>query len=1100
MKRLLTTLYLVLAVTGLALAQRTVVGTVAGDDGEALVGASVAVKGAAAGARTDVDGKYSVNVPAGSNVLVVTYTGYATQEITLGASNVVDVVLKANALIQEVVVTAIGIQRDKKSLGYSATDLRSDQLVQKAEVDPIRALTGKVPGVNITAGGGAPGQSTKINIRGNSSLSGNTQPLFVVDGVPFDNSVNATTGAAGGSQYSNRAFDIDPNNIESMTVLKGAAAAALYGSRATNGVIVITTKTGSKKGRKGLEVTFTQNNTWEQVSKLPEYQDVYGQGSNQLYNGGFIGNWGAPFANHVDRLNSTFGTSYNKVIEKYPDGTPYPEGTVKHPLVGIPFAVNNGYVPFFPQFLDAKGNPVPIDYKSYPFLENFFDTGFLNESSLNFNAGGEKTSLSATVSRMSNQGIIPESSSGRTTVAFGGRANLDNGFVISGNVNYVNTTQANPPIGGSVFGGNFGGSEGSLFTRLFFLPRNYNLLEYPFENPVTGDNIFYRALDNPLWLMKNSRYNSEVNRSFGQLTISKDVTKWLNLTARGGMNAYTDNRTFYIRSGSNSDPNGNSWSDDLKNVEVDLNYLATVSTDITEDLGLRFVGGLNINERRYTRRFISGDNIISPGVYALDGTSTQLVNDDYRQKQRLYGVFGDLQFDYKDYWYLGITGRNDWASTLPPDNNSFFYPSVNTSFVISEALGIKSNILSFAKIRASWAQVGNQADPYRTATTYRILSPFTTAGGATLNQADRGNRLGNAELRHELTSEVELGADIRLFRNRVGLDLAVYKRNSTDQITAAQLPATSGYTSAIVNAGEIENKGIEVGLDFWPFKSDNGFSWQSFVNFTTYRSTVIDAGEGDLLIGGTFDGDGNPLSTIHRDGQPYGQIFGSYLPKTPEGDILIDKTSLPGKTLISQVPDIIGNPNPDFILGWNNTFSWKGLILNVLFDWKQGGDMYLTTGGSLLARGQLKLTEDREALRVIPGVYGDPATEKPILDENGKYIKNTVPITSFDYYFSNAFGPYGAAETNVYDATVIRLREIVLGYELPKKWLSKTPLGTARLSISGRNLWFKTPNFLDGLNLDPEVLAETAASNAQGFEYGAAPTTRRIGVNLSVTF
>ncbi len=1090
---------MVVAAVGMAYAQRTVMGTVTGD-GEALVGASVAVKGVAAGTRTDINGKYTLSLPAGSSVLVFTYTGYESQEIPLGASNVVDVTMSGNAVVKEVVVTAIGIQRDKKAIGYSATDIRSDQMVQKAEVDPIRALTGKVAGVNITAGGGAPGQSTKINIRGNSSLTGNTQPLFVVDGVPFDNSVNASTGvngslgAANGSQYSNRAFDIDPNNIESLTVLKGAAAAALYGSRATNGVIVITTKTGKSKPRKGMEITFTQNNTWEQVSGLPEYQTKYGQGSNQLYNGGFIGNWGAPFAEYVDELNGRYGTSYSKTIEKYPDGTPYPDGYVKHPLVGIPFTVSNGYKDLFPQFLDAKGEPVPVKYQPYDFLGDFFDTGFLNESALSMNTGNEKNSISATLSRMTNSGIIPESKSGRTNISLGGRAALDNGLIVSGNVNYVNTTQSNPPIGGSIFGGNFGTAEGSIFTRLYFLPRNYNLLEYPFENPVTGNNAFYRALDNPLWLIKNSRYTSDVNRAYGNLALSYDLTKWLNLTARGGMNVYTDDRKNTTRPGGDSDPNGAVWHDKIKNQEIDLNYLATVRTGIGENFSLTVVGGLNLNERKYSRLFSLGDGVISPGTNVLNGTASLLAND-YSEIQRLYGVFGDIQLAFKDYWFVGITGRNDWVSTLPVNDNAFFYPSVNTGFVFTDAFGIRSNILSFGKIRAAWSQVGNQADVYQTATNYRIITPFTTAGGTVTNQATLRDLLGNATLRNELTTEIEFGADLRFFRNRLGIDFTWFKRNSTDQITQAALPGSSGFTQGIVNAGEIQNKGVELGLNIDVFKSDRGINWNSNINFTAIESLVKSSGDGgDIFIGG-FN---SALGAIHRTGLPYGQIFGTAIAKTDEGDYLIDKTQ--GWTVITSESQVIGDPNPDFILGWNNTISWRGITLSALVDWKQGGDMYLTTGGSLLSRGQLKSTEDREPLRVIPGVYGDVGTETAIRDENGNYIRNTVPITTFDYFFSNGFGPYGADETNVFDATVIRLREVSLGYALPKSWLKRTAIGSARVSVSGRNLWFRAPNFPEGLNQDPEVLGETAESNVQGFEYGSAPSTRRIGVNFTVTF
>lgn len=1096
MKQLLTTLVMLCVAVSVAWAQRSVSGVVTGDTNEPLIGASVRVKGSNSGAISDLNGRYTVQVPAGDGaVLVFTYTGYATQEITLGASNVVDVQLSAGQVLEEAVVTALGIAREKKALGYSATDVQSDQLQQRAEVDPVRALAGKVAGVNIQGAGGSPGMSTKINIRGQASLTGNTQPLFVVDGIPFDNSVRASTGASGGTQYSNRGFDIDPNNIESISVLKGAAAAALYGSRAANGVIVITTKTGSKKGRKGLEVTLNQNTTFEQVSGLPDYQNVYGQGSNQLYNGGFIGNWGAPFAEHVDRLNSTYGTAYSKVIEKYADGTPLPEGYVRHPLVSIPFAEAKGYPGVFPELFDAQGRPLAVKYQPFDFLGDFFETGLLNETAVNINAGGDKTSLSATVGRMTNNGIVPESKSSRTTLSFGGRAALDNGLTVSGNVSYVNTQQGNPPMGGSLFGGNFGTADASIFTRLYFLPRNYNLSDYPFENPVNGNNVFYRALDNPFWLVKNSRYTSDVNRAFGNLALSYDLTKWLNFTARGGMNAYTDFRKYELRSGGEADANGGVWTDNLSNREVDLTYLATVKTGIGSDFDFTGIVGLNMNERRFKRDFIGGDGIISPGTNQLSATSTQNVGFQEQELQRLYGLFGDLQLGFRDYWFVGITARNDWASTLPIKNNSFFYPSINTSLVLTDLLGVKSKVLDFAKVRAAWSQVGNQARPYQTQTTYRIEQVFTTVGGNIINQATLDNTLGNADLRHELTTEIELGTDLRFFRNRVGVDFTWYKRNSTAQITETQVPASSGFTSAIVNAGEVQNKGIELGLELWPFKNDKGFSWQANINLQRNRALVVSSGEGgDIFIGG-FN---SSLGAIHRSGLPYGQIFGTAIARDDAGNRLIDKTT--GLTIITSTSQVIGDPNADFLLSWVNTLSWKGFSLTTLLDWKQGGDMYLTTGGSLLARGQLAITEDREALRVIPGVYGDPQSETAILDENGNTIRNTVPVTAFDYFFSNGFGPYGADETNVYDATVIRLRELSLGYTFPKKWLARTPLGSLRLSVSGRNLWFVAPNFIEGLNLDPEVLGETAESNVQGFEYGSAPTTRRFGINLSATF
>ncbi|MCB9080319.1 MAG: SusC/RagA family TonB-linked outer membrane protein [Lewinellaceae bacterium] len=1078
-------------------AQRTISGTVTDESGEPLIGASVLVKGTTTGTVTDLDGTYSLNVPANATVLLFSYTGYENKEVTLGASNVIDVSLEEGSeQLSEVLVTAIGIERDKKAMGYAVTNLGSDDVLQRSETDPLRAIAGKVPGVSIAGSGGGPGTSTKINIRGFSSLTGNTQPLFVVDGVPFDNSVNAATGglSSTGNVASNRAFDIDPNNIESVTILKGAAAAALYGSRATNGVVLINTKTGGKSARKGLEVTYNSSYQGEQISGIPDYQDTYGQGSNQVYNGGFIGNWGNPFAEHVDRLNAQYGTNYSKVIVPG-----YPEGTVPHPLVSTGFAAPR-FSTVFPELFDATGKAMAVPYRPYDIIDPFFRDGSMFENSLNISAGNDGGAMNAVVSRMTNDGILPNSNASRTSLSFGGNAKLTNGLVVSGNVTYVNSTQKSPPAGGSLLGGNNGTAPGSIFTRLFFLPRNFDLNEtnpegipYPFENPVSGDNVFYRALDNPRWLAKYNSFNSNVNRVFGNIALSYDVTPWFNLTGRGGINTYSDGQKNITRAGGVADANGEVWTNDVTNTETDLNYLATITRDITDDLDVRLIAGFNWNQRKYSARFVTGDGIISTGLYNTDATQVQQ-SDEFNRLQRFYAAYGDLQIGYKNYLYVGVTARNDWTSTLPEVNRSFFYPGVNVSFVLTDALGLTSNFLGYAKLRGAWTQVGNEASPYRTATPYLLSAPFTSAAGGQFNQASLSNRLGNADLRSELTTEIEFGADLRFLKNRIGLDFTWFKRNSTDQITFRDTPRSSGFSSATVNAGEIENKGFEVALTLTPVKT-RSFQWESTINFTRIRSLVVDAGEGgDINVGVNFAG----LSVIHRTGLPYGQIFGSAIARSPEGDMLIDKTL--GTTILQPANQIIGDPNPDFMASFVNNFTWKGFTLNALIDWRQGGDMYLTTAGSLLLRGQLKLTEDREALRVIPGVYGDTQTFEPIVGEDGNYVRNTTAITSFDYFFSNGFGPYGADETNIFDVTSIRLREISLAYSFPKKLLAKTPFGSARLSVSGRNLWWHAPNILEGVNSDPEVLGESAASNVQGFEYGSYPTTRRFGVNLSVTF
>jgi TonB-linked SusC/RagA family outer membrane protein len=842
MKKLSLMLVMLFATLGVVLAQRTITGKVTDAKGEAIIGANVLGKGTTNGAATDVDGNYSLSVTSGVATLVVSYVGYETKEVALGTSDRVDISLAENTkVLTDVVVTALGIQRDKKSLGYSATDIKSDDIVQRSESDPIRALSGKVPGVNITGGGGGPGQSTKINIRGFSSLTGNTQPLFVVDGIPFDNSVNgAPSGQSQGTQYSNRAFDIDPNNIESMTILKGAAASALYGSRASNGVILITTKAG-KKGRKGLEVGYNGSYSQERIASLPNYQDTYTQGSSQNYSGSFIGNWGTVFPDKVDEVNAALGYQrYSKTIE-----AGYPEGTVPHPITGSSFGIPR-FQSVFPELMSA-GKPIAVPLKPFNFIEEFFDTGNLQENALSFQGGGDNTSLNATISRMDNNGIVPNSKANRTSISMGGNSKLANGLTVSGSVNYTNTQQATPPAAPSYFTDYGGQGDATIFSRLFFLPRNYDLMGYPFENPATGDNVFYRALDNPRWLTKYSKFNSNVNRAIGNLALNYDVNNWLSLTAKGGVNTYNETDSYNQRPGGVFDPNGRVWNLDVSRTEIDMNYLATIKHNITSDLDFRLIAGLNQNQRSRSNRFIDGDGIITTQVQNLQGTTTQIVRVDETFKQRFYSAYADLQLSYKNYLYAGITARNDWTSTLPKDKNSYFYPAATLAFVLSDAVKLPE-IISFAKFRGSYAIVGNEASPYQLSTVYKINTPFQAASGA-VNRSFLNDLLNNANLKNELTKEIEFGADLRFFKGgRLGFDFSWFKRNSFDQITRAALPRSTGFDEAVVNAGEIENKGIELGVTIVPIKTANGFNWTTNLNFTRIRSLIVSAAETPYLL------------------------------------------------------------------------------------------------------------------------------------------------------------------------------------------------------------------------------------------------------------
>jgi TonB-linked SusC/RagA family outer membrane protein len=1084
-------LFLFVSLTTFAQTKKVTGKVTSADDGSSLPGVGVQVKGTTKGTQTNIDGDYSIDVPANAT-LTFSYIGMETQNIAVGNKSTINVSLANDSKqLSEVVVTAIGIQREKKALAYAVSSVSADQLQQKSEPDALRALNGKVPGVNIISGGGAPGQGTRITIRGNNSFTGNNQPLFVVDGIPFDNSVNATDGFASNSVTSNRGYDIDPNNIESMTILKGAAASALYGSRAANGVVVITTKAGSKSARKGLEVTYNTSYSTEKISTIPDYQDTYTQGSNQTYNGGFIGNWGSVFPSEVDRVNAALGFErYSKVIDAN-----YPAGQVPHPLTGVAYGAAR-YRSVFPELMNGT-LPVGVELVPHDIIGGFFQQGSVFENGVNIRSTGDKTTISAGASHMNNKGIIPNSGAGRTSLNFGGNATLANGIGLSGNVNYVNTTQNSPQSGASYFSDYVSGSSGSIYDRLFYLPRNYNLNAYPSENPVTGDNVFYRALDNPLRIAKYNQYTSDVNRVFGNLALTYDPTSWLNLTAKGGFNTYDETRRNVIRPGGVFNPDGSTLRRGITNTELDFTYLATATKDFNEKFNARLMLGANFNQRERSIAFLSGNVITDPNLLTVGGTNTQFAGENFL-KRRLYGYFGELNLGYNNYAFLSATLRNDHSSTLPKANNSYFYPSVSGSFIFTDAFKLPSTVLSFGKLRANYATVGKDADPYSVSQALFFNTNSTYYNAQPVPSVTNAFTLNNAELKPEFTTEFELGTELQFFKNRIGLDVAYFDRKSTDLIVSARIPQSTGFGQRNINAGEITNRGWEVGLNLVPVKMSNGFTWNSFVAFTRLRSNIVDAGPaGEIFLGGTGL---SSLGTIHRNGNQFGQIYGSRNARSAEGALLISPDT--GLPILNPNSEIIGNPNPDYTVGWTNTISFKGFNLSALVDYRHGGDMFSATAASLILRGQLKMSEDREGMRVVPGILGDPQTFEPLLSESGQQIPNTIPMTAFAYHFSDGFGAYGADETNMYDITTLRLREVTLGYSVPTKFLKKNLpfIGGLNVSLSGRNLWFIAPNMLTGLNFDPEVLSSFPDSNVQGFDLGAAPSTRRFGANLSVSF
>lgn len=1049
--------------------ERTVSGKVTTiEDGTALPGVNVVLKGTTTGTVTDIDGNYKLSIPSDNSILVFSFIGLATEEISVGNRSIVDIQMSQDVeQLTEVVITAVGIEREAKALGYGVEKVGGKSVQQISEPDPLRGLQGKVAGVQLTGSSSAPGSATRITIRGNSSLLGNNQPLFVVDGIPFNNNTNATFNQlGGGGSYGSRIQDLDPNNIESINILKGAAAAALYGSRAANGVIVVTTKSGSAKAsKKGLEITYNTSYSIEEVANLPDYQNTYGTGTNFNYQQ-VNGSWGAPFIGTRSYANTaTIPHWYNGVVG----------------------------------FEDLWGTTVP--YQAYPDnVRDFFQTGNIFENSISVTGGNEKSVMTVVASRMKQEGIVPNTEFNRTSFSVGGTTQLDNGFSVGGNVQYTNSVQNSFQGGANNAAGN-----ASAFARTLYLGRNWDLHGQPFQNPLNGSNAFFVATaqaDNPLWSVNNAAVQSETDRFATNINFSYDVLDWLTLSYKLGVNGYSQRQTDFFRPGSRGAGGSGQITDfDVAFQEVESNLLATITKDINEDISLRAIVGHNINQRTTDAQAFQGTGYVQFDIDDIDNTNSVIPFGGQFSQRRLHGVFADVNLGFRDYLYLNLTGRNDWSSTLPEDNRSFFYPATSLSLIFTEALGLDSDLLNFGKLRASWAQVGADTNPYQLQPVFNLNANGIGAAGATalpfngVAGASLSNIARDSNLRPEITEEIELGLELRLL-DRINFDVAVYQRDSKDQIAGIATPAESGFTSFFTNIGTVRNKGVELTMNATPVKLSNGLQWDVTGTFTHNKNTIEELVDGvdEVVLRNTFAGS---VQAVHIVGEEYGLLRGSVSARDDEGNLLIDPSN--GQLISDLNPAIIGNPNPDFILGVTNSISWKGLTLSAVVDWRQGGDIYSVTNLSLLGRGVTTDTENREINRIIPGVYGNVNTQEPIRDESGNKIPNQTMVEVNTLYFGNTFAINAQDEWSVWDGTVIRLREVSLSYNLPKSLLDKTPLGSATISLTGRNLWYKAPNFPEGSNFDPEV-SQFGNSNAQGFEFTSAPSVRRYGVNLSVTF
>lgn len=1050
MKQVLLLWLFVASVLNAVAQTRTISGKVTdAKDGSALPGVTVVVKGTTKGIFTGGNGQFTLTGVEPGAVIVFSFVGYLSREVPVGTDNTINVQLEQDKKqLGEIVVTAVGIKRAEKSLGYSLTQVKPDQILQKSEPDMLKGLQGKVAGVDIRTSQGTPGAATRINIRGNTSFFGNNEPLIVVDGIPYNNDQVATSSqTSGGGAYSSGLSSLDPNDIASMSVLKGAAAAALYGSRASNGAIVITTKSGSAgRSRKGLEVTYSSSLAFENVASLPKYQNDWGAGSLFTY-ANANGSWGPKF-----------GTRDS--IPVWPDyGAAFPE--------------------LFPT------GKVP--YRAYPNnVKDLFRTGTVFENSVSVNGGDEKTSISSTASYLNQDGYVPHSSFNRASISVGGITKLDIGLTVNANFSYSRSNQS-----GGVFGENQVDGAASSFARNLFLGRNWDL-NLPFEDangfPVSTSSAQY---DNPRWSWKHNTVNTNTDRYVAGIKFGYDIQPWFNLSYQIGTNTNTFFRREITDIGSRAAEGvGRIKEENYQFQEIESNLIGTFTPKLkNEDFDLKAIIGHNVNQRTTRDQVVLGNEIVSPNIYTISNTKNILPNAGNLFKRRLWGIFADLEFSYKQFAFLTVTGRNDWSSTLPKDNRSYFYPSVSGSFIFTQAFDMQNKVLTFGKIRASWAKVGRDANPYSLQNVFNLNSPFTGVSGVI--QSPTAN---NPNLKPEFTRDFEVGATLEFWERRIGLDVAWYSRNSSNQIAPITFPATSGFTQYFENFGKITNKGVEIDLNVVPVKTKD-VTWSLHWVFTKNKSEVT-----ELLPGVERISLNNVLTEISpflEPGKPFGYLRGSVDYRDDEGNLLIDPAT--GLLIKNPQQQMVGDPNPDFKTGLSTTLNYKGFFLNALFDLTKGGDIYSVTVSTLLGRGVTLDTKDREAGYIIPGVYGDANTGQPLRDSKGQKVRNTTNVSLRELYFGESFAINSATEWNVFDATVYTFRELTLGYDFPKEWFKRTPIGGLTLTFTGRNLWYVAPNFPKYTNFNPEANS-FGSTTTQGIELSAAPTTRRYGVNVRVSF
>ena len=1048
--------------------EKTITGTVTDQDGLPLPGVNIVVEGTTTGTQTDFDGNYAIQASVGQTLLY-SYIGQQDVRRTVGASNSINVQMQEDAqALEEVIVTAQGIRKEKQALGYAVSEVSDELLEQRAEGDVGRILTGKASGVNIQAQSGLSGSGTSIIIRGLSTFSGSNQPLFIVDGVPFDSGTNAQGDFVDGNNGSSRFLDLDPNNIESVNVLKGLAAATLYGTAGRNGVILITTKNGAAGSKtKKNEVTVSSSLFVNEIASLPDYQDQYGNGFDQSF-GWFFSNWGPSF-----ERGGVAGWGNQSAIDD--------NGTLAHPYSTSTSAIQAA----FPEFQGAR-----YPWRPYDSVEKFFRQGVVQTNSVNFNGSSDdgKVAFNANFGHLDDEGFTPGNTLQRYTVGLGGRAILSNKFTVSGTLNFSKTDFRTPPVAAST-GNSVFGTGSSVFANVFYTPRSVDIQGLPFESPVDGSSVYYRqnnSIQHPLWTVKNAQNRQVTNRVFGQMTLIYDINDNLNLTYRYGLDVYSENN---INSQNKGGIGGSvatqsgilaTWNN--TNTIVDHNLILSGQYELSEKVGFSFNAGAT------TRREVFDQNGVSSNGQQVFGVLRHFnfaLQDEiqFLRERNIAGLYGQLDFDYDRMIYVTLAGRNDWVSNLAQDNRSIFYPSASLSIIPTKFIeGLQSdNGLNYLKIRGGYGTSANFPTGYPVAARLNLdVQAFQDDSGTDVVTNVSANQLGNPNLKPELLAEIEVGIESRFWQNRISLDASYFTRTTEDLIINRPLDPSTGYTSTQTNVGEIKSDGLEIdlGIDIFRAQDEGDLNWNINTNWFTNESEVTDLGlDTDIVVYSGFTNLGNAA----RVGDPLGIIVGTRIQRDDQDRFVVNAA---GDYIEEQGLFKIGDPNPDWVLNIGNSFSWKNFNFSFLFNYTHGGDIYSRTTSVLLGRGLTTDTVDRLNTFVLPGVTADGSP-------------NTVQLNNSRYWFSNVL--FGPDELGVFDASTVRLQEISIGYSVPSKVLEKTPFGSLSFNLSGFNIWYEAINIPKGTNFDPNV-AGVGIGNGRGFDYLNGPSSRRYGLSVKATF